>query len=145
MNRYPIKQNTLRTALLAAGLGLFAVGCANYSGDGNNFVVKGKVTDVGRQSIGVDIYDIEETHGDANGWFEDGVDHILHDNCDCHGFWNGRKKYGHVEDFDGNEIELSQVQEGSCVEFTGKIRSDQEGKTYDNRPVYDVAQIVPCG
>ena len=146
MNQYPRRHNVLRATALASLVGLFAVGCSssNYSGEGNEFKVKGEVTYVGRQSIGADIYEIEETSGDANGWFEDGEYHVLHDNCDCHGFWNGRKQYGEVKNIEGSDTEIAEVIVGSCVEFTGKIRSDAEGKTYDDRPVYDLAQIIHC-
>ncbi len=145
MNRYPTRHNTLRATALAVLLGVAAMGCANYSGDGNEFEVEGKVTKASEQSLTVDIYEIGETHGDANGWFEDGVSHKIHDNCECHGAWSGRKQYGEVRDYEGGVINPDEVAVGACVEVVGKIRSDKEGKSYTNRPVYDVAQLVPCG
>ena len=145
MNRYPNFGNVLKTVALTGALGAFAIGCANPSGEGNEFVVTGEVTHVGTQSIGADIFEIDETNGDANGWFEDGTYHVIHDNCDCHGFWSGRKQYGHVENFDGETIDISEVVVGECIEFTGKIRSDNDGKYTSERPVYEVAQVVPCG
>lgn len=143
-NRYPMRHNRLRALALALGLGAVAVSCANYSGEGNEFSVSGQVTNAGKQSLKAEIYDIGVTHGDAHNWFEIGHEHRLHDNCDCHGTWTGRKQYGIVLDLKGGEIEPSQVAVGSCVEFTGKIRSDNEGKYHTDRPVYDIAQLVRC-
>lgn len=137
-------RNILRATACALALGFAAVGCANYSGNGNEFTVKGRVTDPGKQSLQVDIYEISETNGDADGWFEDGVSHRIHDNCDCHGTWSGRKQYGRVISNEGRQITPSEVSVGSCVEFEGKIRSDNEGKTYTDRPVYDTATVIAC-
>lgn len=138
-------RNVLRTSALAVSMLFGAAACANYSGNGNEFVVRGEITEVGEQSLAADIYEIEETHGEADGWFEDGTSHRIHDNCDCHGAWSGRKTYGVVLDNAGEEIDISELQEGQCVEFTGKIRSNKEGKSHSDRPVFDTAQIVPCG
>lgn len=137
-------KNILRATACALALGIAAVGCANYSGNGNEFTVKGRVTDPGKQSLKVDIYEIDQTSGRANGWFEDGVSHRIHDNCDCHGAWTGRKQYGHVISNEGQEISPAEVTVGSCVEFEGKIRSNQEGKTHNDRPVYDTATVIAC-
>lgn len=137
-------KNIIRTLACAVGLGFVAVGCANYSGSGNEFTVKGRVTGTGESSLEVDVYEIDQTSGRANGWFEDGVSHRLHDNCDCHGFWSGRKQYGQVISNEGRLISPSDVTIGSCVEFDGKIRSNQEGKSHDDRPVYDTATEIAC-
>lgn len=133
-------------AVLVLGVLLTPCSEASYSGDGNEFTVLGKVTYVGRQSIGTDVYEVVETNGRARGWFDDGVYHVIHDNCDCKSSWAGhsRTKVGHVEGVDGEEISMDDLNVGLCMRFTGKIRSDKEGKTYNNRPVYDVAQIIPC-
>ena len=116
----------------------------NYSGDGNDFMVDGKVDHAGKQSLTVRVYDVEEDRGRANGWFDDDGLHQIHDNCNCHGVWNGNKKYGHVLSLSGAEISPSDVPEGACVAFTGKIRSNHVGKTWDDRPVYDLAKVVLC-
>jgi hypothetical protein len=117
----------------------------NYSGEGNDFTVDGTVTTAGSRSLTADIYGIKKEEGQAKGWFEDGVSHQIHDNCDCDSdFWTSNIKVGRVLDLQGQEIEPFQVAVGACVEFEGKIRADQEGKYHHDRPVYDVAQEIPC-
>jgi len=137
-----------RVALsIALGLGgLMTAGCSgtNYSGEGNEFVVSGQVTDPGNESLKAVIYEINETHGEAETWFEVGNEHQLHDNCNCHGFWAGNKQYGEVRNEEGQVIEPSTVAIDACVEFTGAIRRYNHGKTYTERPVYETAQIIPC-
>lgn len=137
------KSKKARAAAAVFAGALTLVGYANYSGEGNEFEVKGVVTDPGEQSLKVRIYEIDETHGQANGWFEIGNVHQIHDNCDCHGAWSGRKTYGTVYD-GGMIIEPSEVLLGSCVDLVGKIRANQEGKYTSDRPVFDTAQIIPC-
>lgn len=132
---------------LVLGLGgLMTVGCTdpNYSGEGYEFVVEGQVTDPGKESLKAEIYEIRDVNGMADGWFSIGNTHQLHDNCDCHGMWRGEKQYGEVRTEDGEVIEPSDVAIGACVAFTGAIRANNEGKTWTERPVYEVAQIVPC-
>jgi hypothetical protein len=132
--------------LLAIPAGAMALaGCgANYSGEGNEFIIHGKVTDPGKHSLKANIYEIDIADGEADGWFKIGTKHQIHDNCDCHGFWSSNKKYGVVYNLQGYETSPSQVAVGACVRFDGKIRADQEGKTTDDRPVYDVAQVEEC-
>lgn len=126
--------------------GLAACSEASYSGDGNEFVALGKVTYVGRQSIGADIYDVPEANGKAGSWFDDDPYHVIHDNCVCKERWYGhtQTKVGHVEDMSGQEVDISYVRPGACVRFTGKIRSSKAGKTYNDRPVYVVARVINC-
>ncbi len=145
------KKRSIRSSFYRIGavLGLSALavsGCSgpNYSGEGNEFVVRGKVTDTGKQSVRAKIYQIDSTDGDATDWFSVGETEHLHDNCDCHGFWKSRKKYGTITEAGLVEISPSDVAIGSCIVFTGKIRSNAEGKTYDDRPVYEMANIIPC-
>lgn len=138
-------ESKVARAALVLGLGATVLtGCANYSGDGNEFVVRGTVTEAGNESLKARITQVSEANGDAAGWFGVGNEHRLHDNCDCHGTWHGRKQYGIVLNLSGLEIEPSEVDPGACMEFSGKIRSDREGKTYNERPVYDIAQQVSC-
>lgn len=131
--------------LSVAALSL-AVACGpNYSGEGNEFTVDGTVTTAGHHSLTADIYSVKKEEGQAEGWFENGISHQIHDNCDCGGgFWNGHIEVGRVLDLQGQEISPFQVAVGACVEFEGKIRADQEGKTHEDRPVYDLAQEIPC-
>lgn len=133
--------------LSVAALSLAAVaGCGpNYSGEGNDFKVDGKVTTAGHRSLTVDVYDIKKEEGDAKGWFEDGVSHQIHDNCNCSGnFWNDNETVGRVLDMQGHEVSPSSIAVGTCVEFDGRIRANQEGKYHYDRPVYNVAQEIPC-
>lgn len=139
-----IDRRVILTVLALGAGGAALTGCADYSGEGNKFVVGGQVTNAGEQSLQAEIYDIVSTHGRADGWFELGEKHRIHDNCNCHGAWNGNKQYGEVRDFDGNVIEPSAVPLGACVEFDGKIKSNQEGKTWDDRPVFEIAQEIHC-
>lgn len=131
-------------AILGLVAGLSACG-PNYSGEGNDFKVKGIVLDAGQRSLTVDVYKIEQENGDAHGWFEDGRIHQIHDNCNCSGgFWNDNKKVGEVYDFNGRVVQPSEVAVNTCVEFTGKIRAHHRGKAHPERPVYEVAQEIPC-
>lgn len=130
--------------LSMAAFGLTACG-PNYSGEGNDFRVDGRVTTAGHRSLTVDVYNIKKEEGEANGWFEDGVSHQIHDNCNCSSdFWTSNEKVGHVLNLQGEEVEPFQVPLGTCVEFEGKIRANQEGKYHHDRPVYELAQEIPC-
>ena len=131
---------------LAIPVGAFALaGCgANYSGNGNEFVVDGKVTDPGHHSLKARIYMVEEANGEADDWFKPGTVHQIHDNCNCHGWDASNKRYGTVYGLNGQELNPSEVAIGACVEFEGKIRADQEGKVTEDRPVYDVAKVEQC-
>ncbi len=133
-------------AALAGALALTLLGCGNTSasGEGDEFVVQGRVTDPGEKSLKATIYEIDETHDAAEGWFEIGKEHQIHDNCDCDGTWSKRKQYGTAYDMNGKVIEPSNVAVGACVVFSGSIRKDQEGKYTDDRPVYVTAQVIPC-
>jgi hypothetical protein len=133
-------------SMLAIPVGAPALtGCgANYSGDGNEFVVHGRVTDPGSHSLRAKIYHIESARGEADDWFELNHEHQLHDNCNCHGFWNSNKKFGTVYDLQGYEVEPSQVAIGACVRFYGRIRANSEGKTSSTRPVYETVNIERC-
>lgn len=133
-------------AALAGALALTLLGCGNTSasGEGDEFVVQGRVTDPGEKSLKAAIYEIGETHDAADGWFEIGKEHQIHDNCDCDGFWMNRKQFGEVIDANGKSITPSDVAVGSCVVFSGSIRKNQEGKYTDDRPVYVTAQVIPC-
>lgn len=141
-----LKPRSLAMGMVLGLGGLMTVGCTdpNYSGEGYEFVVEGQVTDPGNESLKAEIYEIRETNGMADGWFEIGNVHQLHDNCDCHGMWTGNKQYGEVRSQEGAMIEPSMVVIGACVEFTGAIRANNEGKTWTERPVYEIAQIIPC-
>ncbi len=132
--------------VIVCALVLAACGAPTHSGNGHEFVIKGRITDVGSQSIRIDLLEQIEAHGYAVDCMDDsGGSHKVHDNCDCHGLWSGRKKYGHVYDYQGNEISLDQVTISDCVIMTGAIRKDQDGKYSHNRPVYERADLVPCG
>ena len=137
-------RRTALGALGATGL-LLLSGCTsrNFSGEGNEFVVDGKVRHGGDQSITIDVYSILKEEGDAKGWFEDGDKHQVHDNCKCGGGWDTEKTYGKVYNAENVEIEPSELREGQCVELTGSIH-DTHGKYNDPRPVYDTAEVIPC-
>ncbi len=133
----------LVSALAAGGLMLAACG-PNYSGDGNDFVVQGKVTDPGAHSLKARIFEVDDADGSADGWFHVGTVHQLHDNCNCHGWLSSNKRYGEVLNVHGDQISPTDVAVGACVIFTGKIRANQVGKNYKNRPVYETAQVEQC-
>lgn len=139
-------RNRYVQAALAGGLALTLLGCGNTSasGEGDEFIVRGQVTDPGERSLKAEIYQIDETNDAANDWFELGNEHQIHDNCDCDGTWMKRKQFGTVYDTSGKAIEPADVAIGSCVIFEGSIRKNQEGKYTDDRPVYVTAQVVPC-
>jgi len=134
--------------VVVAGLAAVSLtGCGpNYSGYGNSFVVRGVVTDPGQQSLKANIYEVKKEEGDARGWFDDEANHQIHDNCTCaDGGWIvDNKTVGRAVDLNGNEVPPFQVPIGACVEFTGKIRDDKQGKNNYERPVYDLAREIPC-
>lgn len=132
-------------AVPAGVLAFIGAGCGpNYSGNGNEFVVHGQVTDPGHHSLKARILEIDEAFGEADGWFKIGKVHQLHDNCDCHGFFDTNHRYGEVYDTYEQPISPSDVSVGACVKFVGKIRSNAEGKSWDDRPVYDTAEVEDC-
>lgn len=130
-----------------AGLTLTLAGCANYTGEGNEFVARGIVKETTWQSISADVYAIPAASGEAKSFLGVGDDEEFHDNCDCDdsGFFVERVKIGDLHDQDGNVISPVTLAVGTCVEFRGAIRSDNDGKTDHERPVYEWAQVVPCG
>lgn len=128
----------MKRILVVVFLALIVSAC---SAEGDEFSVHMRSTDIGKQSIKGEITEIDYDHD----WFTLGNVHQIHDNCDCHGTWNGHKKYGTVLDHDGEEIQLDDLEVGQCLHLTGRIRADQEGKYYYDRPVYDTAQREPCG
>lgn len=134
----------LRSVALVSALALGAVGCYNYSGEGNEFTVYGEVTDPGEESLKVRVTGIEEANGEADGWFKIGAEHQLHDNCNCHGAFKANEQTGFV--YDGNEavIEPSSVMAGKCVVVTGAIRNHKVGKYTHERPVYETVYVSPC-
>jgi hypothetical protein len=143
MEKFSIRKKI--AVISAAGVGMLGLaGCANYSGNGNEFMVEGQVTDPGEHSLKARITTIEYEHGEAEGWFEVGHIHQLHDNCDCHGALSSNKRYGTVLSVEGYPIQPSDVSVGACIRFIGRIRADHEGKTYHNRPVYNEAQVEQC-
>lgn len=137
--------------LIAVALAVLVLsGCGDawspdYSGDNNKFTVAMDVVEVGSQSVRGEVVRIDEANGRADGWFEIGNTHRIHDNCDCHGFWLGRKQYGEVFDYDGYQITLDDLSGQECLLINGRIRSNNEGKTWDDRPVFDRAQVTTCG
>lgn len=128
--------------ILMGATALSACGQYNYSGEGNEFSVTGVVLDAGDQSLKIDVEEVDYVNGWSKGWMDDMDGHRVHDNCDCHGTWTGRKQYGEVYDLDGEVIEPSEVAVGACVHMVGAIRTDSDGKTSHRRPVYETAQIL---
>lgn len=143
-----IPYKSLAIAGLALG-SLSLLGCTNYEGEGNDFVVRATVEDATWQSVWARVYQVDQADGRAadDSWFGvTGNDEEFHDNCDCDtsGFFTDRMKVGDVYQ-DGEVISPEELALGTCVEFQGKIRDDQDPKTYHERPVYEVATVVPCG
>lgn len=132
-------------AVLAVALGSFAVaGCTNPEGTGNDFHLRGKIENVGEQSITVRTKQILQEDGESEDWFSVGDHNQLHDNCDCHGIFNSRKQYGSVYALGGTPSELSSLKEGQCVDAIGKVRDDDDGKTYHTRAVFDKVTVIDC-
>lgn len=133
-----------RIALIALIILILTACGPDQTGNGHEFVITGQVTDVGEESIEIVLERTESANGEAQGWMDDpGNKHRIHDNCDCHGFWSGRKQYGFVFHA-GEMIDLTSLQEGWCVRISGAIRRDQDGKTSHLRPVYESAIVVSC-
>lgn len=131
--------------VLTSILGACGEWTADYTGEGNRFTVEMSIVEVGSQSVRGEILRIDEANGRADGWFKIDNTHRIHDNCDCHGFWRSRKKYGRVFDNSGQEITLDDLTGNECLRLEGRIRSNSEGKTWDDRPVFDNATVQPCG
>lgn len=135
-----------RLIVLAIVVALTVAACVDYNFDGetDRFKLLGRVTEVGDQSVQIEIIRLDETSGRADSWFDPGP-HRIHDNCDCHGTWHGRKRYGTVYGYDGVEIPISQVQVDQCLYIDGSVRDDNDGKYTSERPVFDSATLTPCG
>jgi hypothetical protein len=141
-------RNNGNRKLAALGVATISLaGCAypNYSGEGNEFTITARVSDGREQSLKVLPGRIIEAHGAAEDWFHIGEEHQIHDNCDCDDDGSNRKTYGVVLDKNGNAMEPDDVLDDTCVLIEGKIRDDKEGKTHNERPVFDKVQIIECG
>lgn len=137
---------------LALVVGLGASACAGYNPDDNEFTVSGVVADVGKQSLKIEITDIQILEGNSGDMLALGDTEQIHDNCDCHGFLETNKKYGKIIDYYGVEMAIDRVDPGSCVQVIGKIRQytetdddfDSNSTETKKRAVYDTAQIIDC-
>src|SRR5688572_29037342 len=96
---------------ILAILVLVVLALAACSAEGDDFTVHMDVKKVGDQSVTGEITRIDRDHG----WFTLGNTHQIHDNCDCHGFWNNRKTYGTVLDYHGNTISLDDLDDRTCL------------------------------
>lgn len=121
------------------GGAILLAGCSNLSGEGNEFKVEGRVVSVGDRSVTVETVRVDEAHGDAKGWFDDGKKHQVHNNYKDN--WCDMKTVGHEFTAAGVPESLDDLQTGELVELDGKIRDSYTycGKYahYQERPVFD--------
>ncbi len=148
-NLSPIKRIGLFVGLGAGTLSLASCTAPNYEGAGNDFRVRATVEETTWQSITANVYRIDIAEGEATDemWFAaTGQTEEFHDNCDCDdsGFFTERITIGELHD-GGVKVSPETLAVGTCVEFTGKIRVDNDGKYSHDRPVYELAEVVPCG
>lgn len=139
-----IKRKIAAIGVVVGTLGI--AGCSNYEGKGNDFDVTIAVEESTHQSITGHTVEVRRADGEAADWFAvlGDVDEF-HDNCDCDGLWRSRKQYGEVRNIKGDLIKPGTLSVGQCIAMQGKIRVDFDGETNHTRPVYEVAQVVPCG
>jgi len=163
---------TYRRRLMAAGLILAGssaqAGCSNepvdYVGTGNEFVLRGTVSDSeddGLVQVPEDQFELLEAHGKAQSFFRDPNDpgllvgevDFLQKYSKAPGGWLscGDDVYiGEVFDTQGNEIQPEDLNPGDEIEITGTIRQSMyyqsTGKSgYCNEEdlaVYDSIRIV---
>lgn len=136
-------------AFAALGAGTLAVsGCGlfekNYEGEGNEFIIRGPVLDVGDDSVKILPLEIVDADGKAKNWFHTDDETRVHDNYK--NGWCNQKEVGDVYDVNGLEEDLDDLQEGEWVEIHGKIRESKVhcGKhpRWNWRPVFDSVQEI---
>jgi hypothetical protein len=137
-------------AATALGIGAFVMsGCGaleqNYSGEGNEFTIRGPILDVGDNSVKIMPLEILEVNGKSESWFETDDETRVHDNYKNSGC--DQKEVGVIYDQFGTGENLDDLQAGEWVEITGKIRESKSscGKTqaWNWRPVFDVVREIP--
>jgi hypothetical protein len=150
-----MKIEALRLApfAVAAVSGALAVaGCgAETSGSGNDFKIEGDVVLAGHNSVSINHIEVLKAEGEAEGWFEDGKIHKVHDNYrKCDGSWGGLKIHvaGTETTIEGRAESMADVKPGDSVRLEGKIRDSFTfcGKTdeWESRPVFDrLHELVP--
>lgn len=135
--------NARRASGAAAIALLFFAGCVdpNYDGEGNDFIIRGPIQDVGDNSIQILPLEVVEAEGKAEDWFHGDDPTRVHDNYKDE--WCNQDEVGEVFDADGNPQLLADIQEGEWVELSGQIRESKTscGKTpmWDHRPVFETA------
>lgn len=127
--------------VLLPACGIFDV---NYEGEGNEFVIRGPIQDIGDNSVQILPIEVLEGNGAAEDWFEPDDPTRVHDNYE--GEWCTQQEVGVVLDVQGVEQELDALEEGQWVEIHGRIRESKTscGKTptWDDRPVFDTVQEI---
>jgi hypothetical protein len=150
-----MKIEALRLApfAVAACAGALAMsGCGeNLSGKGNEFVIEGEVVKAGHNSVRLGHITVIDAQGKAEGWFDDGKTHKIHDNYRTCNFWGNLDWHvvGDEAAIEGRAETLQDVKTGESVRLTGKIRDsyndcgdDEETET---RPVFDqLREVVPA-
>jgi hypothetical protein len=120
-------------ALLLTFLLLVLRACSNYSGKGNEFVLRAQIVSVGERSITVDNITLNSARGKAKSWFDKGTHQIQNNYVQrLH-----RHTIGHVYSSDKREISLDDLHAGQWVVMYGSVRSSAKGKYSYYRPVYD--------
>lgn len=159
---------TIRRACAAAGLALLGSGalgaCSSeapdYQGVGNEFVVRGIVSDSeedGLVQVSEEDLVVLETAGRADTWFAEGDgQEFLGDEFnflqtygeESESWWKcaDEVEVGEVFDVNGQEIEPEQLQPGDVVEIQGRIHdsTDRRGKRCreEELAVYDTITVV---
>lgn len=144
--------STTRNRIIAAtmlGIGALTMsGCGtldkNYSGEGNEFTIRGPIIDVGDNSVKILPVVILEVNGKATSWFDIDDETRIHDNYENKGC--DQKEVGIIYDAYRNPMELDGLDVGEWVEVVGKLRESKSacGKyaSWDWRPVFDVVQEI---
>jgi hypothetical protein len=164
METYGFRTKAIAIALLGVAC-LTGCGERDYEGEGDNYRVVGivyKVEEDRTIHINEKQLKVIEAAGKAITWFEEGKGQDWRSeefnfdpdyNQEEPGFWGDCEHnvtVGEVYDLQGNKIDAQELQPGTVIEVTGRIRESTMLKsagrsTYcdaDDKNVFDVVQVI---
>lgn len=122
---------------------LVLAGCSteDFSGVGNEFDITATIDHTGSHSITVYDVHVNAAQGAAAKWDWKGT-HQIHDNYTNDSDTDIHVGYICAIDDCSQVLPPSYLHRGDRVHVLGKIRNSKDGKSYDQRPVYDSVQVT---
>ena len=137
MKKYARSLATAASLTLIASCGSFD---RNYEGSGNEFTIRGPITDVGEKSIKIYPKEVLNAEGAAEGWFSEDAVTQVHNNYGDSGCNDHEVDYQIIDEA-GNPEGLDMLQEGDWVEIQGRIRESKkscgDSPSWGETPVFD--------